>query len=119
LPDLNLLSKISSILSIQFKINTLSTNFKESTMPLAHISLPVTDLAAATDFYLAALKPLGYTTFMKLDTTIGMNVKYAGPDFWLHQCPEAKKKGEGVSKTHVAFVGNSKKAVHAFYEAAL
>ena len=86
-------------------------------MPLAHVSLPVTSLAASTDFYLAALKPLGYGVFMKLDATVGMNTKYAGPDFWLHACPEAKEKG--VSKTHVAFVGSSKRAVQEFYDAAL
>lgn len=87
-------------------------------MPLAHISLPVSSLEDSTAFYLALLKPLGYDVFMKLEQTVGLTIKYAGPDFWLHKCPEEKEKG-GVSKTHVAFAAPNKKAVHDFHAAGL
>ncbi|KUJ18323.1 uncharacterized protein LY89DRAFT_781393 [Mollisia scopiformis] len=87
-------------------------------MPLAHVSLPVTSLPASTAFYLSALNPLGYDVFMNLERAVGMTVKYDGPDFWLHQCPEMKdgEKGNGM---HVAFKGSSKRVVREFYEAAL
>jgi catechol 2,3-dioxygenase-like lactoylglutathione lyase family enzyme len=89
-------------------------------MPIAHISLPVADLDASLAFYLDALKPLGYGVFMKIEQTAGLAVKYGGPDFWLHHCPESNEKDEKtISKTHVAFQGSSQKAVDAFYAAAL
>lgn len=69
--------------------------------------------------YVAALKPLGYDVFMKLEQTVGLAIKYDGPDFWLHQCPALKEGEKGVSKTHIALKGSSKKAVKEFYEAAL
>jgi catechol 2,3-dioxygenase-like lactoylglutathione lyase family enzyme len=88
-------------------------------MPLAHVSLPVSSLEDSTAFYSALLAPLNYDIFMKLEHTVGFTIKYAGPDLWLHQCPEGKGgKGE-VSKTHVAFVGTSKKAVEEFWKAGL
>jgi len=87
-------------------------------MPIAHVSLPVSSLEDSTAFYLALLKPLGYDVFMKLEHVVGLTIKYAGPDFWLHECPEEKEK-VGVSKTHVAFAAPSKKAVHDFHAAGL
>jgi catechol 2,3-dioxygenase-like lactoylglutathione lyase family enzyme len=87
-------------------------------MPLAHVSLAVSDLEASTAFYLEILKPLDYGLFMKIEGTTGMGVKYAGPDFWIHKCPEAKKK-TGVSATHVAFKGKNRKVVQEFYDNAL
>jgi catechol 2,3-dioxygenase-like lactoylglutathione lyase family enzyme len=91
-------------------------------MPLAHISLPVTDLKASKTFYLSLLKPLGYEIYKEFDAVIGMAPKMGAPDFWMHVCPEAEKKAGGalkVQKTHVAFQASSKGDVHAFYEAAL
>jgi catechol 2,3-dioxygenase-like lactoylglutathione lyase family enzyme len=89
-------------------------------MPIAHVSLPVASLEASTAFYLSALAPLGYSKFMQLSNTVGLNAKFDGPDFWLSKCPEADTTVPvSVSKTHVAFRGNSKKAVRDFYAAAL
>ena len=90
-------------------------------MPIAHISLPVSSIPNSTEFYLAALKPLNYSIFLKLDVTVGFAPKYDGPDFWIHQCPEeqAKEKKGQVQKTHVAFKGTSHAQVKAFYETAL
>jgi len=87
-------------------------------MPLAHISLPVSSLTESSAFYTALLAPLGYSIFMSLEQTVGFTIKYAGPDFWLHKCPE-EKDGKGVSKTHVAFAASSRKKVDAFYAAGL
>ena len=89
-------------------------------MPISHVSLPVADLDASLAFYLDALKPLGYGVFMKIEQTAGLAVKYSGPDFWLHRCPDSDEKDEEkISKTHVAFQGSSHKMVDAFYAAAL
>jgi catechol 2,3-dioxygenase-like lactoylglutathione lyase family enzyme len=87
-------------------------------MPLAHISLPVSSMEESTAFYTALLGPLNYAIFMKLEQTVGFTIKYAGPDFWLHKCPEETEK-KGVSKTHVAFAAPNKKAVNDFYAAGL
>jgi catechol 2,3-dioxygenase-like lactoylglutathione lyase family enzyme len=88
-------------------------------MPLAHVSLPVTDLQASKAFYLTALKPLGYEVFMELDATIGLGPKNANPDFWLHKCPAEKSSNVKTQKTHVAFQAPSRSVVHAFHEIAL
>lgn len=88
-------------------------------MPLAHVSIAVSSLDSALEFYQAALKPLNYGIFMKLENTVGMTVKYDGPDFWMHSCPEMKAEEKGKGRTHVAFKASSRRAVHNFYEAAL
>jgi catechol 2,3-dioxygenase-like lactoylglutathione lyase family enzyme len=88
-------------------------------MPLAHVSLPVTNLQASKTFYLNALKPLGYEVFMELDSTIGFGPKNANPDFWLHKCPDEKPSDVKTQKTHVAFRAPSRSTVHAFHSAGL
>ena len=88
-------------------------------MPLAHVSLPVTDLQASKAFYLDVLKPLGYGLFMELDSTVGMGPKNGNPDFWLHTCPDEKSSDAKTQKTHVAFRASSHSMVHAFHSAAL
>jgi catechol 2,3-dioxygenase-like lactoylglutathione lyase family enzyme len=88
-------------------------------MPLAHVSIPVSDLKASKAFYLNALQPLGYGLFMEVATTIGMGPKYGNPDFWVHKCPDEKDGDAKLQKTHVAFQASSRKVVHAFHEAAL
>jgi hypothetical protein len=88
-------------------------------MPLAHVSLPVTDLQASKAFYLNALKPLGYGLFLELDNTVGLGPKNANPDFWLHKCPDEKSARAKTQKTHVAFQAPSRSTVHAFHETAL
>jgi catechol 2,3-dioxygenase-like lactoylglutathione lyase family enzyme len=87
-------------------------------MPIAHISLAVTDLKASKAFYLALLKPLGYELYKEFDMVIGLGPKQGAPDLWLHKCPD-EKPGATVHKTHVAFQASSQQKVHAFYEAAL
>ncbi|MBI1245821.1 MAG: VOC family protein [Alphaproteobacteria bacterium] len=74
-----------------------------------HIGLRVKNAAASGKFFAAALKPLG---FVANETATGFGPPGA-PALWLH---ETKKAGGGV---HVAFVAKDRKAVDAFYVAAL
>ena len=92
-----------------------------------HLGLPVSDLARATEFYRAALAPLGYGVVMQVsaeETGHGGAVGFGAPgkaadfqsgkpSFWI---------GEGErlpGHIHVAFVAPSRVAVDAFYRAAL
>jgi catechol 2,3-dioxygenase-like lactoylglutathione lyase family enzyme len=89
-----------------------------STPAIDHISLSVSDYAAARAFYKAALKPLGWSLMMEFPSK--KDAKYGGfgvegkPFFWI---------GEGKKKTsprmHIAFGAESRKAVDAFYKAAI
>jgi catechol 2,3-dioxygenase-like lactoylglutathione lyase family enzyme len=92
-----------------------------------HLGLPVSDLARVTEFYRAALAPLGYGVVMQVsaeETGHGGAVGFGAPgkaadfqsgkpSFWI---------GEGErlpGHIHVAFVAPSRAAVDAFYRAAL
>jgi catechol 2,3-dioxygenase-like lactoylglutathione lyase family enzyme len=91
-------------------------------MTIHHVSLPVTSLSDSTAFYLAILAPLNYSLFMTVPNgkSVGLAPKYGGPDFWLHSCSEKATSGkDGKGVAHVAFTAGSKKAVGAFYAAAL
>ena len=84
-------------------------------MPIDHVSLPVADLAAATEFYLAALEPLGYSVYLKLDVIVGYVAPGHGPDFWLAPVAGAKDKADGVEvkipQIHLAFKADDKKSM--------
>jgi catechol 2,3-dioxygenase-like lactoylglutathione lyase family enzyme len=77
-----------------------------------HISLHVSDLAAAKAFYSAALAPLGYTVLMDFGHVAGLGVA-PKPDFWL--------SGGGPEKppAHIAFRAANRAEVDAFYKAAI
>ena len=92
-----------------------------------HIGIPVSDLARATEFYLAALEPLGYGIVMQVSAeqtghgaALGFgppgragDFQRGKPSFWI---------GEGeplAGHIHVAFVAPSRAGVDAFYRAAL
>ena len=82
---------------------------------LDHISIAVSDFAAAKQFYQAALQPLGYHLLMEVQGFAGFGVKTAqGPlaSFWFHQ-------GMPASKIHIAFSANNRQMVDDFYTAAL
>lgn len=89
-------------------------------MPIAHVSLPVSSIPTATTFYLAALKPLGYSVYLQLENAVGLKLKFDGPDFWIHKCPKGNG-GEALRDVgvHVALKGNSRRAVREFHAAAL
>lgn len=77
-----------------------------------HVGLRVSDLAASKRFYRAALAPLGHVAGFEDDTSAGFGPEGA-PALWLYA---AKRTPAG---THVAFRAKDRKAVDAFYEAAL
>lgn len=93
-------------------------------MVLNHIQLQCADLSASTAFYLSALKPLGYTTFMKSDEKgaelegcfVGLGIGYK-PDLWL--ASSAKTGKPAHSNVHVAFDAPSRAMVDEVYKAAL
>ncbi len=81
-----------------------------------HVSVAVSDLAAAADFYEAVLGTLG---FAKLDghaATLGFGKRY--PEFWINHRP-ALAPLAADSGVHVALRAPSVAAVEAFHAAAL
>jgi catechol 2,3-dioxygenase-like lactoylglutathione lyase family enzyme len=81
-----------------------------------HTSVSVSDYEKAREFYKAALAPLGYEIGMDLPDykAAGFKHKDMGGrgDFWIGA-------GEKAAPIHVAFVGESKEAVDAFYAAGI
>jgi catechol 2,3-dioxygenase-like lactoylglutathione lyase family enzyme len=78
-----------------------------------HMTLRVRDHAKSKAFYAAALKPLGYEVIMEWQDFVGMGVK-GKPDFWI-----APAEDRTYSQLHIAFRAPNRKAVQAFYDAAL
>jgi catechol 2,3-dioxygenase-like lactoylglutathione lyase family enzyme len=84
-----------------------------------HISLSVSDFAAAKAFYSAALKPLGISVLMEFPKRVSGDFDTAGlgsngkPFFWLAGA------GRTTPRVHIAFAANSRAEVDAFYNAAI
>ena len=92
-----------------------------------HIGMPVGDIARATEFYLKALRPLGYGIVMEVSAaetghgaaigfgTPGKDADFQSgkPSFWIG---EGERLGGPI---HVAFVAPSRASVDAFYRAGL
>src|SRR5262245_12946268 len=92
-----------------------------------HIGMPVSDIARATEFYEAALSPLGYGVVMQVSAeqtghgaAVGLGPPGAAadfqsgkPSFWIG---EGERLGGHI---HVAFLASSRATVDAFYAAAL
>lgn len=76
-----------------------------------HVTISVSNLQRAKDFYATALAPLGITCVFEGDGYCGFGV--TRPTFWLGL--DEKR----TSKVHVAFTAKSQDDVKAFYEAAL
>ena len=104
-------------------------------MPLNHISINVADIDKMREFYLAALKPLGYRVVMEFDGKIvGMGGSFI-PDFWLasldapsadgsetrHKDPNSLKPDNRspTGRMHIAFSASSRQKVREFYAAAM
>lgn len=86
---------------------------------LDHIGFSVSNYARSKSFYVQALTPLGYMLVMEVASEHSGGKSHAGfgtegrPRFWI---------GEGSpdkGSMHIAFKANTRKAVEAFYEAAL
>jgi catechol 2,3-dioxygenase-like lactoylglutathione lyase family enzyme len=78
---------------------------------LDHLTLKVRDLEKAKAFYTAALRPLGYSVVMEFGEFAGLGA--GKPDLWLKRDPD------NVRPTHVALTADERKAVDAFYDAAM
>ena len=89
-----------------------------ATHALDHVGFTVSDYAAARAFYKAALKPLGWKVIMefpsKKEPSAGGFGVEGKPFFWISQ---GKKKT--APHLHIAFGAQSRKAVDAFYKAAI
>lgn len=81
-----------------------------------HVSIPVSDLARAAQFYDQVLAPLGHARLVERSATIGYGKTY--PEFWLNlresHTPENRRSG-----SHTALRARDKRAVHEFHEQAL
>jgi len=75
-----------------------------------HLTVRVRDLNKAKAFYASALAPLGYSVLMEFGEYIGLGADQK-PDLWI-----APGKQESM---HLAIVAKDRKAVDAFYQAAL
>jgi len=81
-----------------------------------HIGIEVSDYKTALVFYKKSLEPLGYSLLMEVAGFAGFGLKTsAGPiaNFWIHQGDNPTKKA------HIAFTASDRKAVDAFYDAAI
>ena len=91
-------------------------------MPFNHVALNISPAAyqKTRDFYVAALKPLGYTIKFEREGNIGFDAG-AGLDFLLFRGPDDVPGGaaqpQAVNRTHLAFAANSTEQVGEFYRA--
>jgi catechol 2,3-dioxygenase-like lactoylglutathione lyase family enzyme len=86
---------------------------------LDHISLSVSNFAAAKAFYTAALSPLGISVQMEVSKEGGSDFDAAGfgtagkPFFWV------AGGGKSTPHVHIAFAAANRAEVDAFYKAAI
>ncbi len=81
-----------------------------------HVSVAVSDLDAATNFYRAVLAPLGMSQLVSRKQTTGFGKDH--PEFWLNARPDMPAVPSD-SGSHICLRCPSKEAVIAFYETAL
>ena len=75
-----------------------------------HLTIRVRDAKKSKEFYRTALAPLGYEVLMEFGESVGLGADKK-PDLWI-----APGKAE---PTHLAFAARDRKAVDAFYQAAI
>ena len=78
-----------------------------------HLELTVSDLAASSGFYAAALAPLGYSHFVARESLGGFGTDRLAPDFWI------RSGGPASPLPHVAFRCTTRALVERCYQAAL
>jgi catechol 2,3-dioxygenase-like lactoylglutathione lyase family enzyme len=76
-----------------------------------HIGIKVSNMEKSRQFYVDALKPLGFSLVAEYDPFLGFGVP-GKPRLWI-------SPGTLVGTVHVAFIANDRAAVRAFYEAAM
>ncbi len=88
-------------------------------MSIDHVSLGVTDLARSKAFYDAVLKPLGIAPLYEYDGAVGYGAAPDRANFWIGSPFDSGRKVAAGGGTHVAFAAADRKAVDAFFAAAL
>jgi len=81
---------------------------------LDHLSIQCADVAASAAFYEAVLAPLGASKVMDFGQIIGFGTE-PKPEFWIGP----RTTGDGFREAHIAFVAPGRKAVQAFFDAAV
>jgi catechol 2,3-dioxygenase-like lactoylglutathione lyase family enzyme len=81
-----------------------------------HVSVAVSDLAAAARFYETTLAPLGYAKLEDRPTTVGFGKRYA--EFWINLRSSSRPLAPS-SGAHVALRAASTAGVDGFHAAAL
>ena len=82
-----------------------------------HVSIAVSDLSAAENFYAAVLAPLGLTKLREWpDAAVGFGKKY--PEFWINRRTSMSRVAED-SGVHICLRAPDAAAVDAFHAAAL
>jgi len=81
-------------------------------MIIDHIGLTVSDFQKSKAFYTGALKPLGITSVMEIESWAGFG-KDGKPEFWFGT------EEHPPQPIHVAFTANNREEVRKFYKAAL
>jgi catechol 2,3-dioxygenase-like lactoylglutathione lyase family enzyme len=85
-------------------------------VPIDHVKLPVSDLAASRAFYSSALAPFGYELVYDGEISLGFGTGDGGED----DEPFALQLGDAPGAgTHVAFTASSPAQVDEFHAAAL
>lgn len=81
-----------------------------------HVSVAVSDLAAAAHFYDAVFEPLGLTRLVERPRTVGYGKRY--PEFWINLRDGLPPVADNTG-VHIALRARSEEAVTAFHAAAL
>ena len=86
-------------------------------MLLHHVSIGVSDVGRAAEFYDKALGALGYKRIMEyMPYAVAYGTK--GPELWV-QLPHDRNAPSTGNGAHIAVNASTKSAVHAFHSAAL
>ncbi|RYP79674.1 hypothetical protein DL769_002831 [Monosporascus sp. CRB-8-3] len=88
------------------------------TIDHAGVLVPIEKLAEVLTWYLAALKPLGYTkiaTFGENGEVVGLSDNGQRADWWIVGIPGQKE----ILSSHTAFLAKGRDTVDAFYASAI
>jgi catechol 2,3-dioxygenase-like lactoylglutathione lyase family enzyme len=81
-----------------------------------HVSIPVSDLKRAADFWERVLAPLGLKRFVERERTVGFGKTY--PEFWLNRRDDLPPAPDNTGY-HICMRAPDRAAVDAFHAAAL
>ncbi|HLI74147.1 MAG TPA: VOC family protein [Acidimicrobiales bacterium] len=79
-----------------------------------HVAIQCADVARSASFYDTVLAAIGGARIMDFGEVVGFGVPPM-PDFWIGP----QTTGEGFREAHLAFTAPDRRAVHAFFDAAV